>query len=42
MIKEIREELDQLGEESYKQFNQKLYFHVEVSRVTWYSKRDKK
>ena len=24
MIKEIREELDQLGEESYKQFNQKL------------------
>ena len=24
MIKEIREELDQLGEESYRQFNQKL------------------
>ena len=24
MIKEIREELEQLGEESYKQFNQKL------------------
>ncbi len=42
MIKEIREELDQLGEESYKQFNQKLIPGTDHVRVTWYSKRDKK
>lgn len=33
MIKEIREELDQLGEESYRQFNQKLIPGQTISLV---------